>query len=448
MDVSGFALVIGGGSGIGAACALGFAKEGAAGVMIAEIDLTAAKCVATTCLASAATPNFRVDVTHMDVTSEESVKNAAKHTLDVFGRIDYCVNNAGIGVQKAAEIADANASEFNQFLSVNATGTFLVTREVSALMRAQQPRVVLDNSRRGVVRGIIVNMGSLASFVAQPGMTQYTASKHAVLGITRNAALDNAQHGIRVNCVCPSWVDTPMVKRAMEQVKGLNEMVKRAVPFGRIADPAEVADVVIFLCSPRSSYGFPAPGLRRTVRYITGHNADGKGVFLSTDCGDHHRIIGDQQALGNILYSTIETPVDLGNDKDITHAKENEPPLHYHNGTVLRMIDFSPGLVSPMHRAVSLDYGVVLEGEFEMTLDSGETRIMRQGDVCINRGCAHAWRNITGNGTMPGRMLYILIDSKPVITAQGEELGEYLAELAPYYENRAKDSAEKQEQQQ
>lgn len=72
------------------------------------------------------------------------------------------------------------------------------------------------------------------------------------------------------------------------------------------------------------SQGFPAPGLRRTVRHITGHNADGKGVFLSTDCGDHHRIIGDRQALGNILYSTSETPVDLSDDKDVLHAKEHE----------------------------------------------------------------------------------------------------------------------------
>lgn len=100
------------------------------------------------------------------------------------------------------------------------------------------------------------------------------------------------------------------------------------------------------------------------------------------------------------------------------------------------MIDFSPGLVSPMHRSVSIDYGIVVEGEFELLLDSGETRIMRQGDVSINRGGAHTWRNITGNGTMPGRMIYVLVDSKPVVTAKGEELGEFLAELAPYYEKR------------
>lgn len=73
--------------------------------------------------------------------------------------------------------------------------------------------------------------------------------------------------------------------------------------------------------------GFPAPGLRRTVRHITGYNGDGKSVFLGTDCGDHHRMIGDQQALANILWSTVETPVDINGDVDIKHAQENEVGL-------------------------------------------------------------------------------------------------------------------------
>lgn len=72
------------------------------------------------------------------------------------------------------------------------------------------------------------------------------------------------------------------------------------------------------------STGWPAPGLRRTVRHITGHNAEGKGIFLSTDCGDHHRMMGDQQALANIIYSTKETPVELNGDVDVKYAKENE----------------------------------------------------------------------------------------------------------------------------
>jgi hypothetical protein len=74
--------------------------------------------------------------------------------------------------------------------------------------------------------------------------------------------------------------------------------------------------------------GFPAPGLRRTVRHITGYDDQGKSVFLGTDCGDHHRIIGDQQALANIIWSTRETPVDINGNVDIKHAKENEVSLY------------------------------------------------------------------------------------------------------------------------
>ena len=99
------------------------------------------------------------------------------------------------------------------------------------------------------------------------------------------------------------------------------------------------------------------------------------------------------------------------------------------------MMDFAPNVLSPMHRAVSLDYGIVVEGEFKLILDSGETRIMRQGDVSVNRASAHQWHNITGNGTMPGRMMWVLLDCKPLVI-NGKELGEELNELAPYYVQR------------
>ncbi|POS68896.1 cupin domain-containing protein [Diaporthe helianthi] len=184
------------------------------------------------------------------------------------------------------------------------------------------------------------------------------------------------------------------------------------------------------------THGFPAAGLRRTVRHITGHNAEGQGIFLSTDCGDHHRLMGENEAVANILYSTRESPVDMAGDIDVVKAKEAEPPLHYHNGTVVRMVDFGPGVESPLHRAVSLDYGVVIEGEFELTLDSGETRIMRQGDFSVNRGAMHAWRNLTGNGTLPGRMLWILLDCKPFVLNNGQEAQEDLGDLAQYYQGR------------
>ncbi|KAI1821194.1 hypothetical protein F4861DRAFT_484329 [Xylaria intraflava] len=177
---------------------------------------------------------------------------------------------------------------------------------------------------------------------------------------------------------------------------------------------------------------FPAPGLRQMVRHITGHNEKGESIFLSTDHGDHHRVMGEQQAVANILYSTQETPVELNGDVDVEKARAQEPPLHYENGSIVRMIDFAPGLESPMHRAVSIDYGIVVEGVFELTLDSGETRVMRQGDVSVNRATAHKWKNITGSGTLPGRMMWILLDCKDVIV-NGKKVEGFLGELEKEY---------------
>lgn len=112
-----------------------------------------------------------------------------------------------------------------------------------------------------------------------------------------------------------------------------------------------------------------------------------------------------------------------------------QPGLHIHHGSVVRMMDFAPNVLSPMHRAVSLDYGIVIEGEFKLILDSGEEKIMRQGDVSVNRAAAHQWHNITGNGTLPGRMMWVLLDCKPLVI-NGQELKEELNELAPYYVER------------
>ncbi|PHH81250.1 hypothetical protein CDD82_1189 [Ophiocordyceps australis] len=126
-------------------------------------------------------------------------------------------------------------------------------------MKAQDARPITVSAsgnavQRGVCRGAIVNLGSAASYVATPGLVHYTASKHAVLGLSKNAALDNVAHGIRVNCLCPTWVDTPMVQKAMATIPDLEPMVKALVPMGRIACVEEVADAALFMCSPRSSY--------------------------------------------------------------------------------------------------------------------------------------------------------------------------------------------------
>lgn len=119
-----------------------------------------------------------------------------------------------------------------------------------------------------------------------------------------------------------------------------------------------------------------------------------------------------------LSYTTSTFPVDLSGDKDIDNYKEyleSPPGLSISNGTVLRHVDFVPGETSAMHRTVSLDYGVVLEGEIEAILDSGEKRILKRGDVCIQRGTMHAWRNTSE--TEWCRMLFVLQPSKPIEVA-------------------------------
>ncbi|POS71440.1 short-chain dehydrogenase/reductase SDR [Diaporthe helianthi] len=269
MDVSGYALIVGGahktlaaGSGIGRACVLAFASQGASGIIVADLDQAAAKTVADEAKRVAENPSLRIHPREIDVRSEASVEQVFQDAVGLFGRVDYCVNCAGIGVEKAAAVAEADASEFARFLEVNVTGTFLVTRAASAVMAAQEPLPQFQRrgpgneavAGRSAFRGVIVNMASAASYVSTPGMVQYTTSKHAVLGLSKNAALDNAAHGIRVNCICASWVHTPMVQKAIDNVPGLDKMIEAAVPMGRMALSDEIADSVIFLCSPRSSF--------------------------------------------------------------------------------------------------------------------------------------------------------------------------------------------------
>ncbi|KAF7960446.1 hypothetical protein EAE96_000127 [Botrytis aclada] len=253
MEIAGNALVVGGGSGIGRSSAVLLAKEGASGIMIGDLNLDAAAETVTECQAVATHPHFQAKAVLVDVTNEDSVRDLFWEAVSEFGRVDFCVNCAGIGAQEATDIAGLSLAEFQRFLDINSTGTFLVTREASITMRMQELRP-LSNASRGSIRGAIVNLCSATSLVASPGVLPYTASKHAALGLTKNSALDNASYGIRVNCVCPSWTDTPMVRRAIEGVEGLAEFINKAVPLGRIAVPEEVADVVVFLCSPRSSY--------------------------------------------------------------------------------------------------------------------------------------------------------------------------------------------------
>ncbi|KAI4152524.1 MAG: hypothetical protein L6R39_001783 [Caloplaca ligustica] len=255
MSLPGYALVTGAGSGLGRGVALAFAASGSAGVVFADIDLQAAEQAAASSKTVCTHPEYLPLALQIDVTVEKDVDQMVETAVSEFGRIDYGVNCAGIGVRTPASISESSVPEFQRFLDVNVFGMFLCTRALSRVMKTQSPRPVSEsNPRRGETRGAIVNMGSCSSFVATPMLGQYTTSKHAVLGLTRNAALDNAPHSIRVNCLCPSWVDTPMVSAAVAGNPALQTLMDNAVPMGRIAQVDEIADVALFLCSDRASY--------------------------------------------------------------------------------------------------------------------------------------------------------------------------------------------------
>ncbi|KAJ4396882.1 hypothetical protein N0V93_001104 [Gnomoniopsis smithogilvyi] len=175
--------------------------------------------------------------------------------------------------------------------------------------------------------------------------------------------------------------------------------------------------------------------LRTPNRFITDHNAEGLAVF-HTGIPDPipSKIIGngDKFYLG---YATTSYPADFTNQSDIatySSSLTNLPGVVIPGGSVLRIVDIRPGGVSPMHRTVSLDYGVVLEGEIELVLDSGESRIMKKGDVSVQRGTNHLWKN--RSQTEWGRMLYVLQEAKPIeIDGKrlGEDYGEGMGDVKP-----------------
>lgn len=165
-------------------------------------------------------------------------------------------------------------------------------------------------------------------------------------------------------------------------------------------------------------------GLPSLHRFVTDHNDEGKAIFHASvvEKLPFNSIPGG--ARFGLGYTTSSSPVDMNNDADIkTYQKyqSNPPGITIPGGTVLRIVDMPPGALSPMHRTVSLDYGVVLEGVIELVLDSGEVRTLKRGDVAVQRGTNHAWKNTSESEW--ARMLYVLQESRPVVVG-GRDLGE------------------------
>lgn len=175
--------------------------------------------------------------------------------------------------------------------------------------------------------------------------------------------------------------------------------------------------------------------LRPLNRFITTHNQQGKAIFSNALPEEMPvREVADG-AHFSLAYTSSSFPAQLSNDADIPqyeHYLNNPPGIVISSGSVCRIVDMAPSALSPMHRTVSLDYGVVLEGEVELVLDSGETRLLKKGDVAVQRGTNHAWRNVTPdvigeNNERVGqwaRMLYVLMPAKEIEVEGVGKLGE------------------------
>ncbi len=165
-------------------------------------------------------------------------------------------------------------------------------------------------------------------------------------------------------------------------------------------------------------------GLPSLHRFVTDHNSSGEAIFhTSIEEKLPFSTVGGNARFG-LGYVTDKSPVDLTDDADVKTYQQyqaNPPGITIPGGTVLRIVDMPPGALSPMHRTVSLDYGVVLEGVIELVLDSGEVRTLKRGDVAVQRGTNHAWKNTSQSEW--ARMLYVLQESKPVVVG-GKGLGE------------------------
>ncbi len=229
-----FAVVTGGASGIGRAIAERFSAEGAA-VAVWDIDEKAARVVSEEISADGA-KSVGVGV---DVARAESVEAAAERTVAEFGQVDVLVNNAGI-FDYYTPLLETTEEQWDRVLGVNLKGMFLVTK---ALLPA-----LMDGG------GVVVNTSSISGLAARGGGVAYTASKHGVIGLTRQLTAEYGKHGVRANAILPGAVETPMTKPILEQNEAEILEAVRSVPAGRHAQPDEIANLALFLAGDESSF--------------------------------------------------------------------------------------------------------------------------------------------------------------------------------------------------
>jgi NAD(P)-dependent dehydrogenase (short-subunit alcohol dehydrogenase family) len=231
------ALVTGGGTGIGKATALALAAEGAIVTVAGRTEATLKDTVARI-EADGGTARHAI----CDVTSDAAVQAAVAVAIGDSGRLDLAVNSAGIdGGNLQFPAAKYPNDMFEDMLAVNVRGMFYSMKHELAQMAAQG-------------HGAVVNISSGAGLVGQPGYVGYCGSKSAEIGLTKSAALDYAASGVRVNVVCPALVNTPLIAAMADENPGVRAGLVAAHPLGRIAEPFEIAEAIVWLCSDKASF--------------------------------------------------------------------------------------------------------------------------------------------------------------------------------------------------
>src|SRR5215208_7288398 len=228
-------IITGGSSGIGRATAVALAKEG---VKVAVAARRAKEGEETVRLVKEAGSEGIFMKT--DVANEDDVRSLVDKTVKTYGRLDYAFNNAGTE-ETMTSLVDQTSDVFDQIMNVNVKGVWLC-------MKYEIPQMIRTEG------GAIVNMSSVAGVMGFPQMPIYVASKHAVLGLTKSAALEYAKSGIRINAVAPGGVETDMLERLGKDKNQILETLKSMHPIGRIGDPEEIANAVVWLLSDKASF--------------------------------------------------------------------------------------------------------------------------------------------------------------------------------------------------